>query len=212
VSTALIKRKGETMMKKLKNSLIALAGLIAIVGLLALVTPISGRGQGNDAPPARDVNVVNTPSLNVVNTATSPALVRDVGVPLRTPVQIEVNVFIPFGVTSDFKDIYVVPEGKRLVIEHVALRCNALGVGNAVRGSVITLFEHDDFIHEFAVNAQPSVDGPLFVANHPMLAFADPGTTVRMDVSVDEPIGSGSDTGGFTALRGTLSGYLENAQ
>jgi hypothetical protein len=45
-----------------------------------------------------------------------------------------------------------------------------------------------------------------------MLAFADPSTTVRIDVSIDEPIGSASDTGGFTALRGTLSGYLETVQ
>ena len=197
-------------MKNLKNSVIVLAGLMAIVGFIALVTPISGRGQANDAPPTRDVNVVNTPSVNVVNTASSPALVRDVGAPLRTPVQIQINLFISFGETSRLSDVYTVPEDKRLVIEHVALKCDTLGVGNAVRGGLLTQFANDAFSHEFAVNAQPSVDGPLFVANHPMLVFADPGTRVQMEVGIDQAIGSGS--GGFSALRGTLSGYLESVQ
>ena len=57
-------------MKKLRNSLMILAGYTAIVGLISLVTPMSGRGQGNGGPPTRDVNVVNP--------ATSPVLVRDV--------------------------------------------------------------------------------------------------------------------------------------
>lgn len=197
-------------MKKLKNSLIVFAGLMTMVGFIALTTPISGRGQANNAPPTRDVNVVNTPSVNVVNTASSPALVRDVGAPVRTPVQIGVNVFISFGETSRLSDIYTVPEGKRLVIEHVALKCDTLDVGNAVRGSVLTQFASDDFSHEFALNAQPPVDGPLFVANHPMLAFADPGTRVQMDVSIDQAMGSGS--GGFSGLRGTFSGYLESVE
>ena len=210
-STALIKKKGRTMMMmKLKNSLIAVTGLMAIVGLIALVTPISGRGQGNDVPPPRDVNVINTPSVNVVNTATSPALVRDVGVPLRTPVQIKLNVLITFPETGALEDIYVVPEGKRLVIEHVALICDTLNVGNAVRGSLLSRFEGELFTHALAVNAQPPVDGPLFVVNHPMLAFADPGSRVEIAVSVDQAMGSGSSS--FSALRGTLSGYLENAQ
>lgn len=197
-------------MKKLKNSLTVFAGLMVMTGLIALSGPISGRGQANEAP-ARDVNVVNTPSVNVVNTASSPALVRDVGAPVRTPVQIGVNVFISFGETSRLSDIYTVPEGKRLVIEHVALKCDTLAVGNAVRGSVSTRFANDDFSHEFAINMQPSVDGPLFVANHPMLAFADPGTRVQLSVSIDQAIGSGG-SGGISGLRGTFSGYLETVQ
>jgi hypothetical protein len=154
--------------------------------------------------------VVNTPSVNVVNTASSPALVRDVGALVRTPVQIKVNVFISFGETNALEDVYTVPEGKRLVIEHVALKCDTLDVGNAVRGSVSTRFGGENFSHEFDVNSQPSVNGPLFVANHPMLAFADPGTRVQMLVEVDQAVGS--DSGGFSGLRGTFSGYLESVQ
>lgn len=195
-------------MKNLKNSLIVFAGLMAIVGFIALVTPISGRGQANDAPPTRDVNVVNTPSVNVVNTASSPALVRDVGATVRTPVQIQINQFISFGETTSLRDVYTVPEGKRLVIEHVALKSDTLSVGNAVRGGLLIRFGGESFSHEFAVNPQPSVNGPLFVANHPMLVFADPGTRVQMEVEIDQAVGS--DNGGFSGLRGTFSGYLES--
>ena len=196
----------------MKNSLIAFVGLLALVGVIALITPASGRGQGStvSAQPTKDVNVVNTPSVNVVNPATSPALVRDVGVPLRTPVQIQVNVFMQFGETALLRDVYTVPEGKRLVIEHVALLTDTLGAGNAVRGSLLTQFQGEISSHHFDVRAQTPVDGPLFIVNHPMLAFADQGTRVQLDASIEQAIGSGS--GGFSAFRGTLSGYLENLQ
>ena len=188
-------------MKKFKNSLIALTGLTSIIGLIALVTPISGRGQGSDAPPTRDVNVVNT--------VANPALVRDVGVPLRTPVQISVNVLIHGPELSAEEEVYTVPEGKRLVIEHAALVCDTLDPGNAVRGSVLSNFEGLSS-HPLDVNLQLPVDGPLFIVNHPMLAFARAGSTVRMSVRVDQPEGSPGSS--FSALRGTLSGYLETVQ
>ena len=197
-------------MKKIKNSLIAFASLIAVVGLFALVTPTSGRGQPGNAPQTRDVNVVNTPSVNVVNTTASPALVHDVGVPLRTPVQIKLNVFINFPDKSALETIYIVPEGKRLVIEHVTLISDRLEVGNAVQGSLLARFGGDLFTHELSVSAQPPVDGPLFVVNHSMLAFADPGSSVQMSVRVDQDEGGAGSS--FSALRGTLSGYLENVQ
>jgi hypothetical protein len=54
---------------------------------------------------------------------------------------------------------------------------------------------------------QAPVNGRFFVANHPQLAFADPGTDVTLTVTLDEPHGGGS--GFFTVLRGTISGHLE---
>ena len=196
----------------MKNSLLAFVGILGLIVVIALMTPTPGRGQGSsgNAPPAQNVNVVNTPSVNVVNSASSPALVRDVGVPVRTPVQIPVNVFMQFGETALLRDVYTVPEGKRLVIEHVSLLTDTLGPGNAVRGSLSTLFQGESSSHHFDVRAQTPVAGPLFVVNHPMLAFADPGTRVQMEASIEQAVGSGS--GGFSAFRGTLSGYLENAQ
>jgi hypothetical protein len=197
-------------MKNLKNSLIAFASVMALVGLFALLTPTSGRGQPSDAPPPRDVNVVNTPSVNVVNTATSPALVRDVGVPLRSPVQFSLNVSIHFPATTGEEDIYVVPDGKRLVIEHVSLICDTLEPGNAVRGRMLTNFGGGLFTHELTVTIQPTVGDQLFIVNHPMLAFADPGTKVHMVVRIDHAQGGPGSS--LSGLRGTVSGHLENLQ
>jgi hypothetical protein len=58
-------------MHKFKNSLIALAGMFVLIGVISAVTPLTTQGQGGssaDAPPPKDVNVVNTPSVVVANT------------------------------------------------------------------------------------------------------------------------------------------------
>ncbi len=193
-------------MRNLKNSLIAIVGLTALVGLICLVAPTSGRGQGPDAPPTRDVNVVNTPSVNIVNPATSPALVRDVGIPIRAPVMIRVNLLLASDQTFGEADVYTVPEGKRLVIEHAALVNDTINVGNAVRTDLTTILNSELCSHPLDVREQDPVNGPLFVVNHPILAFGDPGTRVRVFVTLDQPIGGAT----VSAIRGTLSGYLES--
>ena len=68
-------------MLNLKQALVALVGMLAIIGLVTIVVPSSMRGQGNsdNAPPAKDVNVVNTPNVIVANTAANPALVAEAG-------------------------------------------------------------------------------------------------------------------------------------
>ena len=188
-------------MLMLKQSLIACGCLTALIGLIALVTPATSQGQDSGNQPTRDVNVVNP--------ASAPVLVRDVDVPLRTPVQIKVNTFISFGEQNGAEDVYIVPAGKRLVIEHVALESeNLILASNAVAGRLLTSFGGKVFSHPFDIRSQAPVDGVLFVVNHPMLAFADPDTTVSVLATVDEPQGIGS--GGYSALSGTLSGYLEN--
>ena len=59
-------------MYKLKNSLITLAGLLALIGVVAAVTPFTGYGKaGPEAVQAAQ-------DVRVVNTATDPALTRDV--------------------------------------------------------------------------------------------------------------------------------------
>ena len=187
-------------MFKFKQSLIAFAALLAVVSLIGLVTPLLGQGQGG----------ANQHPLNVsvVNTAAEPALVRDVGVPIRTPVQIRVNVFMSFGETNATEGVFTVPAGKRLVIEHVALDTENLLAGNAVRGRVLTEAGGHISSHPFDVHPQAPVDGPLFLANHSLLAFADPETVVTVTAEVDQPQFEGS--GGYSVLVGTLSGYLEN--
>jgi hypothetical protein len=178
-------------MLSFKKSLIAIVGLAVLAGLIALVTPTStqGQGGGNQQP----LNV------NVVNTASAPALVRDVSLPVRTPVQIKVHTYFQVGL----EDVYTVPEGKRLVIEQVALASNNLVAGEVIRGTVITQFAGQTFDHHLDVRPQFTIaSGTFYIANHPLLAFADQSTHVQVDAR-----SAGGSSGN---LEGTLSGYLES--
>ena len=68
-------------MFNLKQALVAFAGTLAVFGLVTMVIPSSMRGQGNsgNSPPAKDVNVVNTPSVIVANSVANPVLVAEAG-------------------------------------------------------------------------------------------------------------------------------------
>jgi hypothetical protein len=176
-------------MFKLKNSLVVLAGLTGLIGIITFVSPASGQGQGGNNQPPLNVNVVNMPT--------------------RTPIQFSASCFIIFGETDSECTLYTVPEGMRLVIEHVAVVSDNLVTGNAIRGTVLSQHEGSTLRHHLDLRAQAPVLGTLFVANHPILAFAGPGTSVRLSATVDQPQGP-PGLGAFEALRGTLSGYLES--
>lgn len=186
-------------MFSVKRSLVALISVLALIGLVALVTPHSTQGQGNP----------HTLDVNVTNPIDSPVPVREVGGPVSIPVQISVNVLMTGGDTSADEDVYTVPLGKRLVIEHVSLNSENLDPGNAVSARVFTqMLGQNPSAHPLDVRVQVPVDGPLFVANHPLLAYADSGLTVKVIVRVDQPQGSVSSS--FSALNGTMSGHLED--
>jgi hypothetical protein len=174
-----------------KKSLVAIVGVATLGGLIALVTPTRTQGQGGGNQQPLNVNVVNTES--------APALVRDVGVTLRTPVQIKVHTYFQVGL----EDVYTVPNGKRLVIEHVALASNNLVAGEVIRGTVITQFQGEIFDHHLDVHPQFTIaSGTFFVANHSLLAFAEQSTHVQVDAR--SSVTSSGD------VQGTLSGYLES--
>ena len=181
--------KGEKNMFKLKNSLVALAGLTGLVGIITLVTPAAGQGQGGNNQHPLNVNVVNLPT--------------------RTPVQFSAFCSVSFPETNCESTLYTVPDGMRLVIEHVALVSDTLVTGNAIQASVLTQPEVGNTLsHHLDLRAQAPVEGTLFVANHPILAFAGPGKEIRLTAILDQPQGSPGSS--FNVLRGTLSGYLES--
>ncbi|HSE30096.1 MAG TPA: hypothetical protein VLA93_00820 [Pyrinomonadaceae bacterium] len=62
-----------------KKSLVVVITLATLLVLIAVVTPIRSQGQGSDNQQPLDVNVFNAESAS--------ALVRDVGMSLRTPLQ-----------------------------------------------------------------------------------------------------------------------------
>jgi len=185
-------------MERIKRYLLGSTFLTIVVFILAFAFTDVRRAVADEF---KDVRVINPVS--------QPVPVRDSSLPLRTRVQIQVNVLIDFGETFHEAEVYTVPAGRRLVIEHVAFQGENIEIGNAVQGTLISSFGGEIFVHPFDIRRQDSdgAVGPLFVANHPLLAFTDPGQVVRVSAEIDEPQGSGS--GFFSALRGTLSGYLE---
>ena len=113
-------------MIKFKQTLVALLSMLALIGVVTLVSPSSLRGQGNsgDVPPAKDVNVVNTPNVIVANSADNPALVAEAGTHTGRAASEHVTLYrlgggtlqrvSPVGVPSG--EQFVVPAGKVLVV------------------------------------------------------------------------------------------------
>jgi len=167
-------------MKKLRNSMMVLVGFTAIVGLIAFVTPMPGRGQEKNAPPARDVNVVNP--------ATSPVLVRDVDSG-REPFEKTQAIHIQND-TSIEEVAFAVPEGKRFVMESVSASVVVLGT-DTTQVSVATRLAPGASlgIHHIAVSRQAVsfIGEPIYVGTHSIRAYAGSGTSVVVQVSHNNP-------------------------
>lgn len=127
-------------MDKIKNLIIVLFGITALIGLVGAVIPTTTQGQGGVN--SKDVNVVNTPtvqaqqsgawnvgiagtptvnlannsSVQLGNTASNPALVRDVDNSSRQFAEISVQLSMPPGDPVDTK-IIDVPTNKRFIIK-----------------------------------------------------------------------------------------------
>lgn len=177
-----------------------LIGLASILFLVALLIPLQASAASDKEP----VNV------NVTNTAAQAVPVREVGVTVRTPVVIKVNTLIYFGVRYGTETVYTVPAGKRLVIQHVAFESDNLWPGNSIKADVVTAVPGEAFVYPLDAHAQTmsAGDPPRYVMNHPLLAFADAGAHVVVEAVVSNPQGN-MEGDFFSAVRGTLSGYLE---
>jgi hypothetical protein len=113
-------------MIKLKQTFVALLGMLALIGVVTLVSPSSLRGQGasGNVPPAKDVNVVNTPNVIVANPTDNPALVAEAGTHTGRAASEHLTLYrldggtlqrvSPEGVPSG--EQFVVPAGKVLVV------------------------------------------------------------------------------------------------
>lgn len=192
-------------MLKLKQSLVTFFGLITLVGLISLLTPLASRGQDNsdNAPPARDVNVVNTPAVNIVNPEASPALVRDVDRAAAQPYQDSVSVEIPNGEGFESGALSIVPAGKRLVVEYVTAEANmdgnqmvkvSLVVGN-VRYNLLMIPQGT-----FGIGVHRS----FLVASEPVRIYVDGGTSVGVAAERNAFIGG-------ALVTFSISGHLVNA-
>lgn len=179
-------------MIKLKQSLVAFAGLTAIVGLTALVTPVLSKGQGGNGPPTVDVRVVNTPD------------VRDADNPARQAYQQEVGLKVEEGMGTGSTD-FEVPAGKRLIIEFVSAEVHA-PPGQSCDVRIGTSNGDNGRSHFFAATQVAPTDlGNEIMVSQVTRLYADPGTKVVVVVRRLATSQTGSLQGAVS-----ISGYLVN--
>lgn len=123
---------------------------------------------------------------------------------------IPVQVLVTGNATSATYTVqaYIVPVGKRLVIESVTVGGSAPNTTGAVPHSVyiVTGMAQASIWHSLAVADRPNnLNTTTFTGTHAVKLFSDPGTLVHFIFQ--------RDSGGSTlAVRGTISGYLIDAQ
>lgn len=172
--------------------------------LAASVIAASGFSIAEAAPPTGNVNVVNTPSVNIVNPNPLPVTVTNAD-PASTPYSNDV-VGTCNG-TNCFIDFPAVPQGKMLVIEHVSA---------IARSSSTTVFDHAELItsdtedntgarNYFALprigKAGSSVVADSYGFSQSVLAFVSAGQEPRLTLMT-------SVGGSMLFSQGTISGYL----
>ena len=202
-------------MYKFKQSLLAFACLLALVAAVALLTPRTGLGQKpTPIPPAQNVNVVNTPlpvtgTVSVANLGSNPLPVRDVDNPARQPFTFR-SAGLAFGGGANTSASFVAPAGKRLVVEQVSVAIflrepsanqNAtFNVRTTVAGTETAYSAVGGDFGTFV-----GVSGPVqfFRLSSQMRSYADPETTVSIDVSLLRLSNSSNDSATVN-----LSGYL----
>jgi len=142
-------------------------------------------GQAVAAPAASNVNVVNTPTVIVGNTPSTPLPVFDVDNPASQPFQESAQFTMAGGVSpifSTISDITVVPAGKMLVIEHVTFIGGTGPSGAKMFAGISTSISivAPEKNHFLVLTEQGVIfDNTVFTASQPMRLYAGPGTTVR---------------------------------
>jgi hypothetical protein len=186
----------EIIMSKIKNSLVAFAGLSLVIGLIALITPTRTQGQGgaNQQP----LNV------NVINTTDAPVPVREVENPAYDPIQVGLQEADP-GVIPNF----TVPAGKRLVIEYVSAQVSQANC-DFVRYSLTTTVQGVSLEHLFFLQVVGlSVSSTkMFGLSQQTRIYADPNTEVILKRRIDSTTGGCGF--GVTLPQFRISGYLVN--
>jgi hypothetical protein len=198
-----------------KTSLITAASLAGLIGIIAVLPSNRSQAQvGVNLLGPADVRVVNSPSVTVTGTPAvriandTPVRVLDAALEAKKPIQFRVKVVVDnFGI--GIQPIYSVPAGKRLSIEHVALKTSLLENGTFIHADILIGPVGSEFDHPLSPVIQERVDQTQYIINHPILAFADRGAEIRVRAILIPGFAEGRD--GLVALEGTLSGYLENA-
>ena len=220
-------------MKRFKNHFMAALSLVVLAGSLVLAGAGGGTAQAA-LPPSQDVNVINTAAnpvptqaqgtTNVAGTVQAQqAGAWNVGingtVPVydtiqgaKEPLMIDLGDVLPKDPTGyhAVSQDYVVPAGKRLVIEQSYLVAQVLPGGRAVASLVVTEGQVGPAgLRPYPLLLSKQVTQPkydTYVASGPTKIYVTGPAALHMVVSFDEI--NLNDTAQYASL----AGYLEPAQ
>ncbi|HTG95631.1 MAG TPA: hypothetical protein VL866_23725 [Pyrinomonadaceae bacterium] len=188
-------------MKKFSKTILMLGGIV----LALAVAPMASYAQSK-VEEVKNVNVINTPSVNVANipnvNVTNTPKVRNAN---------DLNIFQESRGTFTNDDLevfsYLVPLGKRLVIEFASINAT-IGRGEKLRALIRGGNGLTDADHAIVMSFQVPVAGQdIFVGAQQMRMYAEPGTTVTILVNRRDA----ADTGIVSAnafIQTSISGYL----
>ena len=194
-------------MLKIKQSLIAVAGLLLVLGAVALITPQTIQSQTDSVGPTRPVLVVNgasdpvpvTGTVSVSNLGGSPLPVQDVDSPGRQPVKAEASCS-GCGCSAT---VYTVPAGNRLIVESASITAN-IPAGKMARWRLFTNNAGQQGTElNFPVTQPPVIFGIISqsTAGQQVRLYAEAGSDVRMN-------GTTSDNAMPSNYIFSISGYL----
>jgi hypothetical protein len=172
------------MMRKFGNHLFAAAGFIMFLGALTLVTT---RPVRSTTTPVTDVLVTNGNSKPVHNS--------DIDNPAQQPFQWTLS---PYSGTSNSADqTFVVPAGKRLVIEYYSAQLTQYPSGGYAYAYLTTVAGGQTAYYKVLPPQSTTVP-----TNQLTRIYADPGSTIDFSVTQSSGTSSGANI--------ILSGYYVN--
>ncbi len=181
---------------------------LAMLPLLFVVASILVAPYSAESAKPSDVIIVNDPA--------DPVHTRDVDNPARRPVQAERAAVAGELHGGDNFVLFIVPEGKRLVVEHFSSEvgiASSASVNRYVLG--IASDPSEPGMSSFSHFVAPSYHSPcgtcgegveLFVASQPIRMYVDAGKALVVNITFSGGVG-GSAFGFFA-----ISGYLINVQ
>ncbi len=190
----------------LNQGCLAACVALLVVSTVGYVSTDTARAanEGNPKPVTVEntpnVNVTNIPPISIDNDSTDPLPVERIA-PVRLPFQHEEKDLVP-STGSKVLD-FMVPEPDRLVIERVSARIVASSGSNIRDISLRTTVNGMTAPHWLVVgNSREDTGlGNIFVVGQDVRLYADPGSLVRLLVTVD-PIGSAD-----VSAQMSVSGY-----
>lgn len=179
---------------------------VVVVNTAAQPVPVAVQGTATIAGTvslASGSSIGINPSSNTVqlgNTVDNPVMVRDVDNPARQPFQEEFAITLPDNFGGE-NATFMVPLGKRLVIEYVSAR-GFVPAGQTLTFSIRTRQGNtpNGVVH-YLVSTEQGFSGTStgFVAGQVMRLYADPGTQVLVRAGRNPATGTGN---AFIAVSG----------